>query len=595
MLPLLANQLVLIAVGYAFLRALGISGLKASDLRLVGLAYLAGWASMGVLAVCALTLGIGETLPVLLALAAVEIAVCLWIGRSVRPIDEPPVEQSRHPAARAVSWVSAALIAMAAVSALVVGSRVEWDSNHDGDAFAFWLPHAEIVYRSHGLDAALWKVFQHPEYPPLMPATDAMTFFFAGLHPSLLETQRTVLGIAFLLSLAVLLGRFVPRWIGLPFVAALAAAPWFWPRLDSLLVDATVSYLVAAAAATGFIWLHERRRCWLVLTVLFMAAASLTKFEGFFFSVILALTIVVAAVVRYRRRALPALAFLAAPFSIVLWWSWLAAHGMTTANKTDYHVSDLFDLHYLSAHTYRFHNGFLAIRQSFERAYDQVMSGWGTGGLRGWMFLVLWAAAILLARRFRVLAAAAAAWVLFSILGLAVIYWIGRIPIGHYIGLTVDRITPTFVTVGAVLTTLIVGLELGSRSRAPAPAAARAMSSTSRKLVVLGVAAALLAGLAVADSRPALNRAAGIDNRALARQLVAQFTLELSDQGYLYVLSASCNGTTPDGLQYLCLVQTTEPVGKTDKKVLYWNVTVACDPNAGDAPRCITNQGEALN
>jgi hypothetical protein len=151
------------------------------------------------------------------------------------------------------------------------------------------------------------------------------------------------------------------------------------------------------------------------------------------------------------------------------------------------------------------------------------------------------------------------------------------------------------VTVGAVLTTLIVGLELESRSRAPAPAAARAMSSTSRKLVVLGVAAALLAGLAVADSRPALNRAAGIDNRALARQLVAQFTLELSDQGYLYVLSASCNGTTPDGLQYLCLVQTTEPVGKTDKKVLYWNVTVACDPNAGDAPRCITNQGEALN
>jgi hypothetical protein len=114
---------------------------------------------------------------------------------------------------------------------------------------------------------------------------------------------------------------------------------------------------------------------------------------------------------------------------------------------------------------------------------------------------------------------------------------------------------------------------------------------------VVGVAVGALAALALADSRPALDRSAAIDTGVLGRQLVAQFGLELANQGYDYPISAACNGTTPDGLQYLCLVQTTEPVGKEakDKKVLYWNVNVTCTPAAGDEPRCTTNQGEALD
>jgi hypothetical protein len=595
MLQLLVSQLVVLAAGYAFLRALGIAELNASDVRLVGLAYLAGWASTGLLAVCALILGLGESLPLLLALVAIEIAVCLWIGRKTRPLDAPTVEQSRHPAAVAVSWISVALIAVSALSAVVVASRVEWDSSQDGDAFAFWLPHAEIVYRSHGLDAGLLKLFQHPEYPPLTSATDAMTFFFAGLHPSLLEAQRTVLGIALLLALIVLLGRFVPRWIGLPFVAALAAVPWFWSRLSSLLVDAPLSYLVVAAAVTGFIWLHERRRCWLVLAWMFMAAASLTKLEGFFFSLVLALTIAVAALVQSRRRALPALTLLAAPFSIALWWVWLGAHGMTTANKTDYHLTDLFDLHYLSTHTYRLEDGLHAIRLALVNVTGAGLGGWGTGHLGGWILVVPWVVvAVLLARRFRVLVVAIAAWLVLSIVGLAVIYFIGRLPIEHYLGLTLDRITPTFVIVAGVLITLLLGLELGGPRPAP-ELALQAAPSRRRQAVAVGLAAAALAGLAVADSRPGLDRSGPIDARLLGRQLVAQFSLELAAQGYDYPISTACNGTSPDGLDYLCLVQTTEPVGKTDKKVLYWNVTVSCLPTAGDGPRCTTNQGEALD
>jgi hypothetical protein len=596
MLPLLACQLLVLAAGYAFLRALGVAELRASDVRLIGLAYLTGWASTGLIAVCALILGLGESLPLLVALVAVQIAVCLWLGRKAMPLEAPAVEQSRHPAAMVVSWISLVVIAASALSAIVVASRVEWDSSQDGDAFAFWLPHAEIVYRAHGLDAGLLKLFQHPEYPPLTAASDAMTFFFAGLHPSLLETQRTVLGIALLLTLVALLGRFVPRWIALPFVAALSAVPWFWVRLDSLLVDAPLSYLVVAAAATGFIWLHERRSCWLVLAWLFMAAASLTKLEGFFFSLVLALTIAVAALVRSRRRPLPVLSLLAAPFSIALWWAWLGAHGMTTANKTDYHLTDLLDFHYLSTHTFRLEDGLHAIRVALVKVTGEGLGGWGSGHLGGWILVLPWViVAVLLARRYPVLVVAVAAWLVLSIVGLAVIYFIGRLPIEHYLGLTLDRITPTFVMVAGVLITLLLGLGLGGGRREPEPAPAHATSSRRRQVVAIGAAAAALAGLTVADSRPGLDHSAAIDAHALGTQLVAQFSLELASQGYAYPISAACNGTTPDGLQYLCLVQTTEPVGEKDKKVLYWNVTVTCLPTAGDAPRCATNQGEALD
>src|SRR5262249_18301079 len=151
----------------------------------------------------------------------------------------------------------------------------------------------------------------------------------------------------------VLLGRFVPRWVVLPFVATLATAPWFWPRLSSLMIDLPVSYLVSAAAILGFLWLHERRWCWLALTGLFLAAAGLAKFEGFFFSEILAVTLLVAAAIRYRRAAAPALLLLAAPLVIALWWVWLGRHGVSPANSGDYHLTDVLDPHYLVAQASR--------------------------------------------------------------------------------------------------------------------------------------------------------------------------------------------------------------------------------------------------
>lgn len=591
-LGLLASQLAILAAGYSLLRALGLAELKATDARLVGLGYLAGWASTGVLLTLALVLGVGESLPVILAIVAFQIGVYLWLGRTAEPLAPPsrPIVQSSHPLAVAVCWLSGALIAVAILSAAAVASKVGWDAWQDSDASSFWIPKAEILHQFHGLDVEVWKVFPHAEYPPLAPAMDAFTFFFAGIHPSLLVTQRTILGIAFLFSVVALLGRFVPRWLLLPFVATLATAPWYWPRLTSLMVDGPVAYLVSAAAITGFLWLHERRRCWLVLAGLFLAAGGLTKFEGFLFSEILAITLAAAAAVRYRRQAAPALALLAAPLCIALWWIWLSRHGVSGANSGDYHLSDVFDPHYLSARVFRLTRTLSAYRVEGGWFVSGVLGGWHVPGLNGWLLVVpLVVAAAIAGGRHRLLATAAAVWILCALAALAVVYWIGRPGIAWYLGVTLDRVAATIVIVGLALATMLLGLELGDGNRsAPAPDVRR-----HGKVVALGSLAAALFVVALADSRPSVRRKGAIDKTALGRELAIQFAKELASAGYPYPITAACSETTRAGLDFVCPARTIGPVG-IPPKVLSWNIIVTCAP-ARDEPRCVTSQGEALN
>ena len=79
---------------------------------------------------------------------------------------------------------------------------------------------------------------------------NAVTFHFVhGFHPSLLPVQQVLLGVSFLLAAFALLDRYVPRWISLPSLALLVTAPWFWWRMQSILPDQTLAYLLSLAAA----------------------------------------------------------------------------------------------------------------------------------------------------------------------------------------------------------------------------------------------------------------------------------------------------------------------------------------------------------
>jgi hypothetical protein len=445
---LIANELVLLGVGFAFLYALGLTR-RLRDLRLVGLAFLAGWAVEGVVLCALLMLGVPVRLPTILIAAACLVVAGVLIGRRTPAIGGVPIVQSRHPLARIVALCGAAIVAVEAVAALVV-SLTDWDP--DFDFVSFWGARAATIYYYGGLHPSSWRDYPHQEYPPLGPAMNAATFHFThGFHPSLLPIQETLLGIAFLLAVFVLLDRHIPRWISLPSLALLVTAPWFWWRLQSVIPDQTLAYLLSLAAIACMFWLLERRRAWLVLAVLFLGAGALLKLEGSLFGALLVLVVLAAGFLRFRREAVPALLLLLGPLAVVPWRLWLASNGLR-ASAADYSLSDLARPGYLAHRVSRVHQTVDTLASSTGRDFHAVA------------FLCLLVIALLAAcARVPLIAGAVAVWVGLMVAGFVAVYWIGRPAIGPYLASSDVRVGGTILIVSATLAPLLFGLALRDR------------------------------------------------------------------------------------------------------------------------------------
>ena len=277
--------------------------------------------------------------------------------------------QSRRPLALAATLIGAAIVAVESLAALVV-SLTDWDP--DGDVVNFWGPRAATIYYFGGLHPSTWGDYPHQEYPPLGPAMDAVTFHFVhGFHPSLLPVQQALLGIAFLLAAFALLDRFVPRWISVPSLALLVTAPWFWWRMQSILPDQTLAYLLSIAALACICWLLERRRAWLGLAVVFLAAGALLKLEGSLFGALLVAVVLAAGFLLYRREVVPGLVLLLGPLAVLPWKLWLSTHGLH-ASASDYSLSDLGRPGYLAHRLSRAHQTVDAIAHSTGRDFHAV-------------------------------------------------------------------------------------------------------------------------------------------------------------------------------------------------------------------------------
>jgi hypothetical protein len=453
-LGLVANGALFLLVGYALLYALGLARLRRADLRLLGLAYLAGWALLGAVLSLTLILGIHMGIATILVAAALLTAVGALVGRRTGPAESAvPVDHGSHPAASAAVGIAAAILVVEAVAALVVSVQNLWTP--DIDAMTAWLPRAETIYYWQYLNPSVWGAFVCPWYPPLVPTMYAAAFqFVGGFHPSALALQQTLLGIAFLGGVLAILDRFVPRWISFPSAALLLSTPWFWWRLHSLLPDQTLAYLLVTAALACVLWLHERRGAWLGLATVLLVAATLTKVEGGLFGGILVVAVLVTGFVVHRRAALPGLVLLLGPAATIPWRLWLTQHQVATSTP-DYNAP-----HVLSV-------GFLSDR--FDRltfALDFMLRApFGAEPLTGISVCVSIVVLLVVARRLLAVGAAVAAWLVLSFLALAVIYWTSRVDIHFYVGTSASRVGTTLIIAGAVLTPLFLGLAL---RRAPA-------------------------------------------------------------------------------------------------------------------------------
>ncbi len=454
-LDLLENNLLILAAGAALLYALGFVRFRRSEWRLLALAYLAGWALLGSVLTFLLIAGVDPEVTTVVVVVAAIVAVSGFVGRRVPKTEIVATRRDGSPLAVLAALGGAAVLMIASVSALIVAVKGTWPS--EWDAWTFWLPKASTIYYFHGLGTGLgtYGSFDHPEYPPLVPTMNAATFHFVGgVHPSLLNFQVVLLGIAFLGAVPALLDRFVPRWLTFPLLALLAVAPGFWWRLQSELADQTLACLIATAAVAGLIWLREPRGAWLGLTLVLLAGATLTKLEGATLGLLVVLVVAGAAFASRRRAAWPALLLLLGPAAIEPWRLWLGNHGLPVS-ATTYHATDLLRPHFLADRWWRF-------TYAFHWMFHSVFR---TGQ---WLVILPLAliSIVLVSRRLPVIAAAVTAWIVLGFLGLTAIYWIGTLEVHFYVQTSADRVVSTIVIVAGTLTPLLLGFALAGRRRA---------------------------------------------------------------------------------------------------------------------------------
>jgi hypothetical protein len=448
---LLAQILIILLLGHGLLHALGLARCVRDHLRLLGLAYLAGWALLGTALSLALIAGVPAGVGTTLIVVAALLGAFALVGVRVSTVDAATAAPGAHPAAVAATGLAAAILAVEGIAALLLPLRDDWDPFLD--LLTAWLPRAQTIYYSGSLDAPVWNSFVTPWYPPLVPSVYADTsFFVGGFHPSVLAFQQTILGLAFVLAVIGVLDRYAPRWLTLPSMALLMSTPWFWWRLRSLLPDQPTAYLLVLAAVAAVIWLRERRPAWLALTAVFVGAATLTKIEGGLFGGLLVLVVVAAGFATQRRAALPSLFLFLAPAAILPWRLWLSHHRVATSTP-DYNVPNLLDPGFLLDRIDRF-------TYALDYLLDAPFRGFGSDPRTGTIVCLAIVAAVAALFRIPAIALAVGAWLALSFLALAVIYWTSRVDLHFYVSTSASRVGTTLIIAAAALTPLLLGLAL---------------------------------------------------------------------------------------------------------------------------------------
>jgi hypothetical protein len=450
LLGLAALDAVLLGTGLAALYGFGLVRDRRAALRFAGLAFLLGWAAVGVSVSILLMAGLAAAVWQVLAVALALAAAGLVLGRQVGQVALSYRTHRPGPVALAAAGVlglyGAALLARAWLS----GASTAWD------AWAVWIPKAKSIVLFDGLDLTMggFASFAHPYYPPLVPAMDAVAFRFMGsLDPTRLPLQGWLLLAAFVGALAGLLAERVRPAILWPSLLALALMPSFGQLVGSSLADFPLALLFGAAGVCAALWLLDGHGAHLAVSAVLVVGAALTKNEGLPLGMLLAAALVLAALVARRRRPLlPALLGGAAVLAALPWKLWLSAHDLP--QTTEFYYRDLLDLGYLGDRLDR-----LATALAEEPAHLFSPDHWLLA-----VPLAVLAAALVLARRqdltlltIGVLAA--------GFLGQAAVWWIGRPPIDWFIETSAERTLASL----AVFSASLLPLLLSEAFREPSP------------------------------------------------------------------------------------------------------------------------------
>jgi hypothetical protein len=268
--------------------------------RLAGLAYMLGTAVMGIAWVWELTIGIDLSLWTIfgtgLVLLAVSFAAGRRLGRRLPPLSRPrPI---RGPSVAAAAFGAVAIVYF---EAMFRAGRLT--PLYEFDAWSFWVPKAKAIYAFGGLDHQFFHDLPGQSYPPLLPALEAAAFHFMGSPDVVtLHLQFWFLLVGFVAALVGLLCVRVPAVALWPPLLLVLLTPFVVERALQPQADFLLGELFALAALLVGLWLLERAGWQLAAAGFLLAAAMLTKREGYLFAGVVVGAALVASAREVRRR-----------------------------------------------------------------------------------------------------------------------------------------------------------------------------------------------------------------------------------------------------------------------------------------------------
>jgi hypothetical protein len=331
-------QGILVAVGIGLLRALGLlaAGSRAAILGL-GPAWLAGTASVVLLLLVLLVLGVPFTIGVAALVAAVVGGGAFAVARRRRAPVETRSETSASSSRRIGVSVAAAYFLAACV---VLGAYALARAPTRGDDARIWsLKGLALTYYDHlrpeiFLNPSLG--LSHPVYPPFQPVLEALLGRAMGRPElALFHTELWLILIAAVWTGAYLLwwrrSRPLKQQVGLALLALLVTNAAVIVNIWSGYADVTGSILLALGALAVALWIEGENTGHLWLAALLLAAAANTKDEDFV-GVVLVLVISGVMLAARKDRTRLRLWIGGAAASAVLiapWRIWTAAHHLS--------------------------------------------------------------------------------------------------------------------------------------------------------------------------------------------------------------------------------------------------------------------------
>ena len=428
----------------ALLAALGAGGLMLTGTwdRLrpasrIAPALLAGFALAAVSLPPLIYAGMSPT-PLVVGLIALAV---LAVGISVR-------RRRRKPTLDA-SGGGLLIAAIAAVAAIPFVLRAASEPLTKFDAYADWTLKATFLYGHGGLlsgafDSDTLSSFylpSHREYPLGLPAVEAFDFhLMGGVDARIIHLQFVLLAAAFAGTIWSLLRHRVP-------VAPLAAtlllfgvAPGLHTQLLAAYADVPIACLWAASALALGLWLIDDGEDRLYLGAMLAGGALATKQEGIVLVSALFVVVAVALALRRSTRTARRFGLVAAgvALSVVPWQWWVRSHHLHDADIAPSAGRMVRQVHTVPAIVHRV-------------GAELVWLRWP-----GMVVIAVLVSVLLIVRQRDPIAIGYLLVLALSIVGVVVVYWNARIPVGGLLTQSVERVVAAPVLLSVAMLPLLI-------------------------------------------------------------------------------------------------------------------------------------------